>query len=33
MRLSELAGAAETGEHVDAIRGYAVDWFEQRALR
>jgi aminoglycoside phosphotransferase (APT) family kinase protein len=33
MRLSEFAGAIETGEHVDAIRGYAVDWFEQRALR
>jgi Ser/Thr protein kinase RdoA (MazF antagonist) len=33
MRLSEFAGAIETGEHVDAIRGYAVDWFEQRAVR
>jgi aminoglycoside phosphotransferase (APT) family kinase protein len=33
MRLSELAGAIETGEHVDAIRGYATDWFEQDILR
>jgi len=33
MRLSELAGAIETGEHVDAIRRYVLDWFEQRVLR
>jgi hypothetical protein len=33
MRLSELAGAVETGEHIEAIRGYAMDWFEQSALR
>ena len=32
MRLSEFAGAIETGEHVDAIRRYAVDWLEQRAV-
>lgn len=30
MRLSELAGALETGEHVDGIRSYVVEWFEQR---
>ncbi len=33
MRLSELAGAIETGEHVDGIRGFVLDWFEQRVLR
>ena len=33
MRLSELAGAIETGDHVDAIRRYATDWLEQRLLR
>lgn len=33
LRLSELAGAVATGEHVDLIRGHALDWFEQRSLR
>lgn len=33
MRLSELAGAIETGEHVDFIFGLVLGWFEQRALR
>jgi aminoglycoside phosphotransferase (APT) family kinase protein len=33
MRLSELAGAIETGEHVEGIRGFVIDWFEQRVLR
>ncbi|MEW9834064.1 aminoglycoside phosphotransferase family protein [Mesorhizobium marinum] len=33
MRISELAGAIETDEHVDAIRGYVVGWLEQRLLR
>ena len=33
MRLSELAGAMETSENVDAIYGFVTDWLEQRALR
>lgn len=33
MRLSELAGAVEAGEHVDFILDLVIDWFEQRALR
>jgi len=33
MRLSEYAGALETGENLDMIRGFAVEWFEQRLIR
>lgn len=33
MRLSELAGAIETGEDVPMIRDLAVAWLRQRAIR
>ncbi|WP_210240424.1 phosphotransferase family protein [Mesorhizobium comanense] len=33
MRLSELAGAVETGENVPMILDFAVDWLRQHAVR
>ena len=33
MRLSELAGAIETGERVPETRAIVVDWFAQREIR
>ncbi|MBZ9865620.1 aminoglycoside phosphotransferase family protein [Mesorhizobium sp. CA15] len=33
MRLSELAGAVETGENVPMILDFAVDWLRQQAIR
>ena len=33
MRLSELAGAIETGDHLDAIRSSAIEWLEQGEIR
>lgn len=32
-RLSELAGALDADENLDAIRGFVFDWFEQHQLR
>jgi aminoglycoside phosphotransferase (APT) family kinase protein len=32
-RLSELAGALETGEHVELVRGFVLDWFGQTHIR
>jgi len=33
MRLSELAGAAETGQHVEAMLDNVLGWFRQRDVR
>lgn len=33
MRLSELAGAAETGENVPMILNLAIGWLRQHAIR
>ncbi|MBS3649925.1 aminoglycoside phosphotransferase family protein [Pseudaminobacter sp. 19-2017] len=33
MRLSELAGSVETGEHVEAVRALVLDWFAQTSVR
>ena len=32
-RLSEFAGALETGDNLDLVRDFAIDWFEQDRLR
>lgn len=31
-RLSEFAGAVETGESYDLVRGFVLDWFDQREI-
>ncbi len=33
MRLSELAGALETGDNLEFVRSFAADWFRQTVLR
>ena len=32
-RLSEFAGALETGEGLELVRHFAIEWFEQRSVR